>query len=191
MLSDNPAHLDETVEKVIMQFSLGKRRRFSNWLPSEEKETRAESDARKSLDPGIRFIAPTPNIRIGEVPNALRAIGFTLVDVIEMPRHDRNNPGRTYYAARFTFARTRYNTTHEWDNLLDETFYPALVEMSSECCWRVRAYRNPLYRNGERVPGQSMLSMNFEAPAPPDMSESKVRGALRLIDQTLSVVPAH
>ena len=188
-MSDPACLLDHEVEKIILQFSLGTRTRISNWLPSEKKETPTESDERKQLPPGIQIVEPTHNVRIRGIPHMLDEAGFALVDALEMPRIDRKKPWRTYYTVRFVFRREEPPMSAEWRKLLAEIITPALDKLCDETCWRARAYRNPVHVNGTTMPGRAMLSLNFEAPAPPDMNDDKVRGTLGIADRTIAFIP--
>lgn len=171
--------LDDSVEKILVQFSVGKRRRFSNWVPLEKAETKTDSDDRKtSFVPGVVLMEPIPNVSIATLIAQLRAFGWSLVDAVEQERVNRNQPGRTYYAARFVFAKERFNMKPDWEQILDEKILPELERLAGECCWRARAFRNALQKAGEVIEGKHALSFNFEAPSPPDMKQDKVKGEL-------------
>lgn len=177
--SPSTAVLDSTVEKIMLQFSVGKRRRFSAWLPLDTAETQAGSDARKTtFVPGVVLMEPIPNVSIATLIAQLRALGWSLVDAVEQERVNRNQPGRKYYAARFIFARERFNMKPDWEKVLDEKILPELERLAGECCWRARAFKNVLQKKGEVVEGKHALSFNFEAPSPPDMKSDKIKGEL-------------
>ena len=185
----DPTHLlDEGVDRLIVQFSLGTKMRLSSWLPSEKTMAPTERGDRK-LPPGIQIVAPTHNVRISGIPASLRGAGFFLTDALEMPRYDEIKPERVYYVARFIFIRQQPTLSPEWQKLLDEIVAPSFDRLCDESCWRTRVFRNPVHMNGEIAPGRARFSLNFDLPSAPDMHEDKVRGTLGIADNAIMFIP--
>lgn len=161
--------LDRHVRLVALQFSFSNHLAIPAWMKRPNRETQKGRVVRKSRTTGgTLVIEPTEKCSIAEFLGDLEVAGYGLVDYFYEVRIDARDPRgeRTYYMARFLFAR------HEFVELSDEfkgmrdTIRAVLSEICRAATWRARAFSNPFYKNGEEVAGQCAVSINFEARQP-------------------------
>ncbi|MCX6741030.1 MAG: hypothetical protein NTY61_01385 [Candidatus Parcubacteria bacterium] len=153
---------------AIVQFSFSNPDVIPDVVKRVEPETAPGREVRKSHSSGVMIIAPTEKCSIESIVTGLEGAGYELVDALYQTRKDGKDPRlqRMYHMVRFVFAR------HEFAEVSPEfmgvrgAVREALQSMSATAMWRVRAFDNPFYRDGEEVPGQRALSLNFEARTP-------------------------
>ena len=168
---------DPSVRLVSLQFS------FSNpdVIPPAVKRVAPETVPgrveRKSHSSGTMIIAPTEKCSIEGIVERLEAAGYELVDAVYQTRRDGKDPRlqRTYHMVRFIFARHEFaQVTPEFMGQRD-AIRAALQSMSTTAMWRVRAFDNPFYHDGEEILGQRALSLNFEARQPLNNPDGTLR----------------
>lgn len=156
------------VRLVVIQFS------FSNpaAIPAgvarraaETQEEHVDRVERKSRETGLIVIEPTQNCSLATFAGEFEGAGYELVDAFYQERRDRKDPRaqRTYHMVRFVFAQELFaDVSDEFRSNVEA----ALTLMCRQATWRVRAFLNPFYSDGQEVPGQSVLSINLEARTP-------------------------
>lgn len=162
--------LDKTVRSFYLQFSFSNEKAVPAWLPMQEEETPAEAKARRERKThgtgmGVCVIEPAENCSIETLLDEIVSAGFTLVNAYYQPRVDPNNPRKCWYMARYIFVRNEDVTRDE----LGESREMIEVGLKDICLlafWRVRAWRNPFFKDGEPVEGLSAASVNLEARKP-------------------------
>ena len=153
---------------IILQFSFTNSGVVPQMIKNVGRETLYGYNIRKSrLTNGIMVIEPVENCSLSDFIEELKDAGYEMVDAFHQ---ERINPKpysmKTYHMVRFTFA------SHEFVNISDDfkkkrdDIYVALTEMCSTAMWRVRAFSNPFYKDGEEIHGQRVLSINMEARKP-------------------------
>ena len=155
------------VQTVIFQFS------FSNGgcvfnpireLPDEDPYDRI---VRKHTATGECVIEPTHNCSLVSFVKDLENAGYELVDAFSQKRVNGKHHGpKTYFAVRFVFARREHANPTEDFKEIRKTVSTILLDMCNTALWRVRAYRNPFYKKGQLLEGQTSLSINLEARTP-------------------------
>lgn len=164
-----PVTLDTSVRLVTLQFSFSNGGVVPVTIRRLPEETIEERVARKSYPSnGVMAIFPTEKCSLAEFVEELKAMGYELGDASYKKRMDGKDyrGNKKYYMVRFVFAR------HEFAHLSDETkklreiFYAELQRICEEAHWRVRAFLNPWYKNGEEVSGQHVISINMEGRRP-------------------------
>lgn len=151
---------------VAVQFSFSSPAVIPQVVKRAERETPDERNERKSRSSGVLLIEPTEKCSLVGLLGELEAAGYEMVDALYQERIDPKDPRgrRTYHMVRFLFAR------REFVNLSDEfekaRILAELTEMCATAMWRVRVFSNPFYKDGEEVPGQRAMSINFDARKP-------------------------
>lgn len=160
--------LQETERLVIVQFSASKDTFVPEGLKGVNHETPQEAEGRamrKAAPSGVQVVEPVENTGIADLLNGLEEAGYEMVDAFHQPRLNRNN-GRTYHMVRFTFARHEDATPSEEFVALRDQYREAMREVITSAAWRVQAYLNPFFSNGEVVEGQYAVSLNMVARVP-------------------------
>jgi hypothetical protein len=153
------------VRMITIQFSFTNPDAIPTTVKQLERETVLEHVARKLQATGERVIEPTENCSL-EFLGELGAVGFELVDALYQKRVDGGDPNRTYHMVRFLFSRNEFASVSEPFALVRDNVRVELRKMLSAAFWRVRAFLNPFYQNGEEIAGQRALSINLEVRVP-------------------------
>lgn len=154
------------VRLVAIQFSFSNREIVPVAVRQRNRETPLEHIARKLRVTGERVIEPTENVDLSNFLGELEEAGFELVGAFYQERPAGDQLDRTYYMARFLFARREFATPSAEFVLARDTIRTALQEMLRTAFWRVRSFLNPFYQEGKEVAGQRALSINLEARVP-------------------------
>lgn len=163
--------IDGSVKALYLQFSFSNENAVPKWLPWKEEETPAESKERRErkthgTGQGICVIQPTEGCSLESLPAEIASTNFTLADAYAQPRMDPNNPRKRWYMARFVFLRKEDMTRDELGGELRENVELDLEELCILAFWRVRAFKNPYFKDQEPVPGLSAASVNLVARKP-------------------------
>lgn len=124
-----------------------------------EPETELGHLARGLQTPGELVIKPTENCSVYFLAE-LGVLGFELVDALYQKRIGN------YHMVRYLFVLPELALPTEEFLTARRSIKAELREMLSVAFWRVRAYRNPYYKNGKEVGGQATVSINLEARRP-------------------------
>jgi hypothetical protein len=154
------------VRMVAIQFSFSNREVVPAVIRQRNRETPFEHVARHLRTAGERVIEPTENVYLKEFLTELEVAGFELVDAFYQCRPKGENLDRTYYMARFLFARRAFAVPSAEFALVRDSIRTELQGMLHTAFWRVRAFLNPFYQNGKEVAGQRSLSINLEHRVP-------------------------
>lgn len=180
----NPNGINGTTNVVFLQFSFSKADLIPRWLYDEKKEVPEQRAARKTNPTkGTEIIPCTPRVDASGIAEDLENAGFVLVDAFHQERlhgtkKDGGNP-MPYHMVRFAFARERPAGSKVFCELLDQKAKPALHEFLKNANWRVRAYRNPSFKDGVPLEGISHISINLEVrDARVDRQGRPIRNAL-------------
>jgi len=153
------------VRMVTIQFSFSNREVVPAVIRQRNRETPFEYVARHLRTAGKRVVEPTENVYLEKFLTELEAAGFELVDAFYQCRPKGENLDRTYYMARFLFARRAFAVPSAEFALVRDSIRTELQEMLHTAFWRVRAFLNPFYQNGKEVAERS-LSINLEHRVP-------------------------
>lgn len=156
-------------EKVQVSLSFSNVEIVPAILKRVEAETAEKSQTRKSVKTdSTQLIQSTMDCDASQFLLELTDAGFLLVSAFFEPRtgHSGNSKGKPYYMVRFTFYRAELaivtdETLADWWEI-----WGALLSMTTQATWRVRAFDNPFFQNGEEVVGKRSLSVNLEVRSP-------------------------
>lgn len=153
---------------IILQFSFTNAGVIPKVVRRLPKETIEERIARKSYPGGgAMVIEPTENCSLSEFLGELEAAGYELVDAAYEERINAKNLYKTYHMVRFIFVHREFMEFSDEHKRIVRAFMLAeLRKICEEAHWRVRAFSNPFFKDGEEVKGQRALSLNFEARKP-------------------------
>lgn len=162
--------LDKTVKSLYLQFSFSNENAVPGWLPLKEEETQAESKERRERKThgtgmSVCVIQSTEGCSLESLLDKIKAAGFTLVNAYYQPRVDPNNPWKRWFMARYIFVRNEDVTRDELGEYREE-IETGLKDLCLLAFWRVRAWRNPFFKNDEPVDGLFAASVNLEARKP-------------------------
>lgn len=161
--------LDEAVRMVILQFSFSNPEAIPASVRHLTPETWRKHMERKSHSNGVLVISPTPNCSLESFPRDVEESGYEMVDAFYEERIDSKDPHgqRRYHMVRFTFARREFaEASEEFKERRDLYRLDLFEEICRKALWRVRAFDNPFFQNGEAVPGQRALVVNLEGRTP-------------------------
>ncbi len=194
------ASLDGTVRMVALQFSFSNPDTIPASVKRRDPETKGECVERKNHSSGFLVIEPTEKCSLAELPGELETTGFEMVDAFCKERLDPKDPSgkRTYHMARFQFARREIVKLSDEFKKVRDIIRAELQTICETAMWRVRAFDNPFYKNGEEIPGQRSISINLEVRTPlfrPDGQPvtvwSKDGNGKRLGDSPLPIRPGY
>lgn len=167
--------IDGVVREIYLQFSFSNRKLVPSWIPSIDCEKGEERKTRKGrVGRGTQFITPTPGVSLLDFVCDLEQEGFRLVDAVYQMRvdekksqwkNDSQHHGAMYCMVRFIFSRN-YEISESYEEILRDKMRPALVLICQQALWRVRAYHNPWFENGETTSESLMMSVNAEVRDP-------------------------
>ena len=160
--------LNDNIPMISLQFSFNNPEVIPVLVGHRSNETTEERVVRKNHTSGQLVIEPTEKCSITTVFTGVESTGYELVDAFHQERIDPKDPTgkRRYHMVRFQFARSETaQISDEFRAIRDQIHYE-LQDICGNAHWRVRAFLNPLYRNGEEVQGKNAVSINFEARSP-------------------------
>jgi len=162
----------DSARLAIVQFSLHNWNIIPPFLLNTKRgiETLFEQQERKERHTGVALFDPVENVSIVKfLRDNLQGSGFELVNEFCQPRLDlKDGAGkRTYPMVRFEFVPGKYVTNLNEEFMAKrELLLGGLYTMVTEAAWRVRAYENKFYGNGQVVPGEKALSINLDVRVP-------------------------
>ena len=160
--------LNDNIPMINLQFSFNNPEVIPVLVGHRSNETTEERVVRKSHASGRLMIEPTEKCSIVDTLDGIESVGYELVDAFHQERLDPKDPTgrRRYHAVRFQFARQEVaQVSEEFKVIRDQVRYE-LQDICGNAHWRVRAFLNPFYQNGEEVQGKNAVSINFEARNP-------------------------
>lgn len=186
-----------SVRLIIMKFSFSNPGIVPPSVKRLEKETLKERDERKRRSDGMLAISPIQNVGLAEFLNDLERAGYEIIDASYQPRLDNNK--RTFHVVRFVFCQKEHVKISDEFRTRRDTISADLFKICLQAAWRVRAFINPFYgSDGEKVPGQTTISINLEARKPllnsagqPMMVWQKDRKGRRMGDCPIPLKPAY
>lgn len=195
-----PSALDESIDGLLFQFSFSNKSLVPAWFWRKDAEALSDRKVRKEREKNnngsVQLIAPKMNTGLLAFVHELEAAGWVMTDALAQERADPKHEGHTYFAVRFMYHRAPLPQPLDpkWEAVVRDICRPALVKFCKEAMWRVRAYRNPLHREGAE--GLFGISINCEVRQPlrNDKGERIVRWAKdeqgeRVGEQPLPIVP--
>ncbi len=168
-------------------------------VKQQEKETKEKRMARKSQLSGFLAIRPTEKCSLVEFLVELER-QYELVDAFYEERiHGKDPRGRRmYHMVRFLFARREFVEISDEFERVRGSIRTALSEMCHKAMWRIRAFSNPFYKDGEEILGQHAMSINLEARQPlfhpngqPVVAWQKDESGKRVGDAPLPLKPEY
>jgi hypothetical protein len=152
---------------VAMQFSFSNPEVVPEWVRWHERETSEKRTKRKSRASGRLVIEPTEGCSLMQFIKDLGIAGYELVDAFCQKRLNTDNfYGSTYRMVRFVFVRSDYVESSDNFASVRNLALASLKEMCAAALWRVRAFLNPYYQNGEEISGGHVISINLEHRQP-------------------------
>lgn len=151
---------------VMLQFSFSNSGIIPGTIRKREPESKNESTARKARHGGILAIEPHENTDITGFIKQLSESGYVLVDGFYQARQDVKNPKQMYHVVRFTFAKDVFAELTDEFKKVQPALMADLRTIGTAAFWRVRAFSNPFYKDGEETPGFTAPSFSFEARVP-------------------------
>jgi hypothetical protein len=153
---------------VALQFSFSNPDVIPPTVKRLGRETPEERVLRKSRASGVMVIEPTERCSLVELLGELEAAGYEMVDAFYQERIDAKDPRgkRTYHMVRFLFAHREFVELSDEFKKTRDIIRAELRSMCESAMWRVRAFSNPFYKNGEEIPDQHAVSINLEARQP-------------------------
>jgi len=186
--------IDNGVRLILLQFRLAKRELLPQGTSMEERPPR--ENHRIDMD-GVQIIESTERSFMGNFVADLAEAKYELVQAFHQERVQGAKP---YWIVRFVFA-CKGEGDSTGDTGTSDRFSKELEALRDMCLsnlWRVRVYRNPYFQNGEKVKGESTLSVNLEARTPlyrPDGKPVKVwtkdAAGERIGEEPLPITPDH
>ena len=158
--------LGESVRLVMFQFSFSNLSLVPKFVRELESETEKESTKRKNQTGGEMVIEPTEKSDLASCLNQLEQAGYEMVNVSCQERLNQKKGKRNYCMVRFIFARSEYAQPSEDFLKIRDHVRIEMKRICKQAMWRVRAYSNPFYENGEELPEFRALSINLEAREP-------------------------
>ena len=153
---------------VSLQFSFSNPEAIPVLVRHRSNETTEERVVRKNHASGRLVIEPTEKCSVATVFVGIESAGYELVDAFHQERIDPKDPigRRRYHTVRFQFARHEVAQVSDEFKVIRGQIRNELQDICGDSHWRVRAFLNPFYRDGEEVPGKNAVSINFEARSP-------------------------
>ncbi|MBI2035674.1 MAG: hypothetical protein HYT12_03245 [Candidatus Liptonbacteria bacterium] len=113
-------------------------------------------------------IEPTEKCSLVEFLGELEASGYEMVYGFYKMRIDAKDPRgkRSYHMVRYLFARREFVELSDEFKKVRDVIRAELRSICESAMWRVRAFLNPFYKNGEEIPGERAVSINLEARQP-------------------------
>ena len=157
---------------ISFQFSFSNLDAVPPFLRGLPLETPEEAGARRQLRTGQRVYQGKDEEKVSLQNLPLAIVNSNLV-LVNAQRQERYQPNRdTFAMIRFIFVQKDFLDDKSGDDefqRLQKWRGIIMGEMQVVCSlalWRVRSFRNPLYRDGVEVEGASALSINFEGRTP-------------------------
>ena len=126
-------------EKAI---PLSLRKEEENWQEKTQRINRSPS--------GKIIIESVEDCAVWNLPDILSGAGKNLIDAFCQERNG-------HYITRFTFSP---------EEIGQKNFNSQFREMCNNSFWRLCAYLNPFYKDGEEIQGAQSLSLNLTARRP-------------------------
>lgn len=158
--------LDEASRLVIVQFSFSNSSIIPELVSKRAPETKVEAAKRNQQASGFLVIEPCENVSIDTFVVELEAAGYVLVDGVTQTRQHQNKPGQSYHMVRFVFARSEHAEVSDHFKSVQSLLRMELQDITETAFWRVRAFSNPFYKDGEEIDGVRAISINCEARVP-------------------------
>ncbi|MDO8600579.1 MAG: hypothetical protein Q7R73_03095 [bacterium] len=175
--------LDTSIRLVTFQFSFSNRNEIPRSVPEMGEETPDEYLERKSRSGGVILIEPTHNCSLAMIPAELQKEDYQLVTAGWKKRSNfeeqknseqERGPGDTveeitskiWYMTRFRYARSEHAYPRPEFLQKRDAILADFDEMCWSTLWRLRAFLNQAYLNGELLKGQSAISINLEVRKP-------------------------
>ena len=160
--------LNDNIPMINLQFSFNNPEVIPVLVGHRSNETTEERVVRKSHASGRLMIEPTEKCSIVDTLDGIESVGYELVDAFHQERIDPKDPTgrRRYHTVRFQFARSETAQISDEFKAIRDQIRNEFQDICEVAQWRVRAFLNPFYRNGEEVQGKNAVSINFEARNP-------------------------
>lgn len=159
--------LDASVRLVSLIFNFSNADAVPKRLPHREPETHEGREARHARTPGVVIIEPTANSSIERFVADLQAAGYVLVDAFYQSRPDGKDlfGKERYHSVRYTFARREHEEVSEEFVGNRAGHLEDLQSLCEKSFWRVRAFNNPFFVDGEATEERAM-NINLEVRQP-------------------------
>ena len=114
---------------------------------------------------GVMFLDPVEKVGCLPFLRDLKGRDYILVDSFYEAK--KRTHGKEYFLVRFDFASLDYAYTDDrFDREQRPKLEKALYNLFRESMWRVRAFLNPFYEEGQILENQCAISINLEARYP-------------------------
>ncbi len=156
--------VDASLRVIALQFLFTNPDIIPTSIRTVSPDTAADLDKKNNTPSGVLFIESTENVDPAAFLEDLITAGYQLVDAFYQPRPDVRRPSATKHMVRFIFTRAEHAKPTQGFLDVQLLVQGAVKKMCADAMWSVCAYRNPLVVAGQRVDGESALSINFVAP---------------------------
>lgn len=189
--------LNAMVRLVLLQFRFSNPDAIPTSLMRLERKT---NDERKGPANGMLVIEPKEKCSLLELPGELAMAKYEMVDAFYKERRDAYSPrgAKTYHVVSFLFARKEVAKISKEFRKARKNIRAELRSICEAAMWRVRAFSNPFFKEGEEIPGLSAVSINLEVRNPlfrPDGQPvtvwQKDGNGDRIGDAPLPLKPSH
>lgn len=203
--------LDHSVHKILLQFS------FSNpdiapsaimHLPKENDDESIRRNQRKQAGTEKNELIPAGKnpelVNVESLPADILLHGNWEFVATFCQTRNHTNGSSVYYTARFVFSRPHCaEPTEAFYKNFRGLAYAELQALAMLGLWRVRLYKNPLFKDGKPVKGAYEISINLDARQPMYEQDGKQcavagnsrcslryrKGALNFVGQKVCVKP--
>lgn len=168
MQGQDAALLDDSIEGVLLRFSISAKNDVAPWLWSKEAQTacRPKQGAEVRGQAGVQFVRPMYDVGIFLLVDQLMQCGWRMTGVLAKDWLDKTNQRR--YSCQFVFSpQTRLQPIEPaLGKIIAEYGVPTLTRLAANRLWQVNAYRNPL---GENAFG---IAIGCASPTPVQVGKS-------------------
>ena len=153
----------EGVRLVVVQFAIANPDIVPLYVPVKEQLAVKEFTDRKEAGSEQEFkpiLDSVPDVFCLDFAEDLACQEFELVDAFLKPV---THTARPHTKAQFVFASKPFVDSSSDFIVVKEGLMQDLDLLFNDAMWRVRAFRNPFYRDRKAVDGQFALSINLDA----------------------------
>lgn len=155
--------MNGAVRLVTIQFSFSNLKLIPTCLRQVGEKPPSKFVAQKSKIPGEQILEPVEKVGCLSFLLDLALVGYVLVDALVEIRQK----GRQQYATvKFIFSNAEHAVCSEEFLALRASAEQELRQLLKQAMWRVRAFLNHLFKDGEIVDEQYAISINLEARTP-------------------------
>ncbi len=154
--------LEGEVRLIMLQFTFSNIELIPSCLTNKSAEI-PEQPSKKSPATGEQFIEEVENVGIADFLNDLKNHDYGLADAYYQIRI---KGGQQYAMARFMFSAKDYLAISDEFKIIRGSAELALFQISAQSIWRIKAFLNPFYKEGEAIENAYVISVNLNLRQP-------------------------